>query len=292
MSIAKRKIGFYSLSVTQIADNKREIINPIIIRDIINHIMSLDKKDRVNDISKNYKFHLLDYASEVAMVQQLFFKSSKYHHRPPLIDKDTTEERDNPKKLSEGESEKTHAVLKYFDDEVILVKEDRMHGMSIKNIVYYFNKFLWQMRHDADNPINYVVDFSIIPNDDFLQELNNLSRVIIGEVYIDRQILGSDFLNIASRTEEIQSLIQLNIKAQKKKSIKDAALEIYYKFTAESSLIKKIRIFGLNNIGERILLDSDLLKKMGYVSADLDESTGIVNSEQILESLTSIISGF
>lgn len=292
MSVTKRKIGFYSLSVTQISDNNREIINPLIIREVFSYIMSLDRTQRVNDLAKNHKFHLLDYSSELGNIQQLIFKSSKYHHRPPLIDKDTTEERDNPKTLTEGESERTHAVLKYFDNEAILIKEDRMHGITIKNIVYYLNKFLWLMMHNNATTFNHVINFSVIPKDDFFQELNNLSRVVVGEVHIDRQILGSDFLNFASRIEEVQSLIQLSIKAQKRKSIKDATIELYHKYVAESSQIKRIRIHGLNANGDAILLDSDLLKKIEYVSADLDETTGIVDSKQIIARLTSIITGF
>jgi hypothetical protein len=222
----------------------------------------------------------------------LIFKSGKYLHRPPLIDKDTTDERDNPKTLTEGESEKTHAVLKYLDDEAILIKEDRLHGMNIKNIVYYLMRFLWLMMRNNDAKFKYIIKSSVIPKDDFFQELNNLSRVVVGEVHIDRQILGSEFLNYASRTEQVQSLIQLNIKAQRGRSIKDTAIELYHKYVAESSQIKRIRIYGLNDDRDLILLDSDLLKKIGYVSVDLDETTGIVNSEQILASLTSIITGF
>jgi hypothetical protein len=291
MSIAKRKIGFYSLIVNDLSTPSHMVSDPIIIKDVIDYIVNLDKSDRVYDLFKNHKFHLIDYALFEGGAHKLIFKSGKYYHRPPLIDKESASERDNPKTLNEGESEKTHIVIKYKDREAILIKEDRRSGISIGNVIEYLSHYLWLMRRDIDDKIKYSISFNIIAKDNFLKELNNLNRAMAGEIFMDRKLLGSPFLNLSSRTEEVQETLQLIIKAKKKKSIKETLIEIYHKFAANSSNIEKIRIHGLNAKGDSILLDTDLIKKIEYISTGIDEATGIVESNAFIDRLASIMDG-
>jgi hypothetical protein len=289
MSTTKRKMGFYSLAVNDLSTSPPIIVNPSIIIDVINYIMNLDKNDRVFDLYRSHKFHLLDYSYLKDDIHKLIFKSGKYYHRPPLIDKESADERDNPKTLTEGESEKTHLVVKYKHSEAILIKEDRQSGISIKNLVEYLSHYLWLMRRNIDQKIRYNVTFSIIPKEDFLQELNNLSRAMVGEIFLDRKILGSESLNLASRTEEVQETLQLIIKAKRKKSIKETLIDIFHNFVANISEIAKIRIYGLNDKGDTILLDTDLIKKIEYISTEIDEATGIVESNKFLARLATIM---
>lgn len=288
MSIAKRKIGFYSLVPTDLSVAGPASSNPQIIIDIIDFIMSLNKFDRIYDLEQNKRFHLLNYAARNGNVEKLIFTSGKYNHRPPLIDKETADERDNPKTLSEGESEKTHVVLKYNDDEIILLKEERFHGIHINTIVNYFYKMLWTMNKN----LNYKINFSIIPKTDFYHELAQLNRVTIGEAHVERQLIGSEYLNYSDRIENVKNSIQITIKARRGRSIKDTLVDLYNKATSASSNIKKIRVYGTNVNGDNVLLDSDIIKMVEYLKTNIDEITGIVNSEMILTNLAKMISGF
>lgn len=289
MSTTKRKMGFYSLSVKDLSASPPIIANPSIITDVINFIMDLSKNDRVFDLYRSHKFHLLDYSDLNDDIHKLIFKSGKYYHRPPLIDKESADERDNPKTLTEGESEKTHIVVKYKHMEAILIKEDRKSGITIKNLVEYLSHYLWLMRRNIDKKIRYIITSSVIPKENFLKELNNMSRVMVGEIFMDRKILGSESLNLASRTEEVQETLQLIIKAKRKKSIKEALLDIYHNFASSISEITKIRISGLNANGDIILLDTDLIKKIEYISTEIDKATGIVESNKFLARLATIM---
>ncbi len=286
MSISKRKIGFYSLKIEKISDEATEE-SPTILRDLISKILKVDEIDRIYDIKRSNKFHLLKSSAKNGTAYNLVFESAKYYHRPPLVDKDTALSRDNPKELTEGELENTHIALKYNKDEIILLLEERTVGISIGVLVTYFNLFFNRLMKDEDK--SYRMDYSIIPKGDFLKELEKLERVRFGNIYVDKQIIGSEFLNFSNRIETLQDEIVLTIKAKKKHSMKDTIRTIANKFFAQDSRISKIRVYGFSKEGNQVLLDTDIVKMIEYVEVDLDSATGIVDSKEIFHKLNGII---
>ncbi len=286
MSTSKRKIGFYSLRILNPKKDGKEV-KPIILKHLIDAILKLNKLERILDVKRSNKFHLLTFHSNKYNFHNIIFSSAKYYHRPPLIDKDTAGLRDNPKQLSEGELEHTHISLKYSSDEIILLLEERSVGISIGKIVFYFNQYFRKILNDEHN--TYVIDYSIIPKGNFLQELDKLKRVRFGQIYTDKLILGSEFLNFAKRTETVQENVQIIIKAKRGHSIKETIKIIARKFYAENEKISKIRIYGNSKEGNQVLLDTDIVKMIEYIDVDPDSSTGIVNSDEIFISLNSIL---
>ena len=107
--MAKRKIGFYYLFF------KRDDVEMPIEANLLNVLAFLGLKSRVErkqDIS-NDRFAFLDSYSHNTTQEndllELLFKSAKHSYRAPLLDKNTVEERENPKTMAEGEQMKTHA---------------------------------------------------------------------------------------------------------------------------------------------------------------------------------------
>ena len=96
---------------------------------------------------------------------------------------------------------KTHALIKYKDDDAILFLETGSNMLTCANIVEYLNKMLSHYNAQfsiEERKIQGRFDFNMIPCDNFREVLNKMNRVVCAEVYIDKQILGSDILNFKS----------------------------------------------------------------------------------------------
>lgn len=291
MSKSQRKIGFYFLKLKDKLDNDL-FYRPSEITHVIKYIESLGNSERIHDILSTNKIHLLEkIEKEKEKIYKLIFVSAKYHHRPPLINKETAEERENPKKLSEGEQEKTHAAIKFLDDELILIMEDRRAGISISAICNYLTKFAKKYYKDINGDLPYKIEHSIVPKEGFLSELEKLSRARLGDIYVNKQLLGSEALDFSNRTEEIQEHITISVKSKKNRNIKDLCKDLYHKIGSEKTKINKLRVYGVSKEGNQIILDTDIIKKIQYVDVGLDSGTGIVNSDDVFYSFIAILDG-
>jgi hypothetical protein len=282
-----RKIGFYTIELRKYRSD--ETLNPILLKDVIEYILSKEIKERITD-GKESKFRLLRSAQFKDKIHKLLFTSAEYNKRPNLIDRQTAADRESPKKMSEGEDERTHVLLKYGAEEIIVITEERRNGLSITSIVNYLKEYYLEYRKENPESTLYRITYSIIPKDDFLGELKKLERVRIGDVFIDKQILGSEFLNFSDKITQSQQEIVLSIKAQKGQSIKSMMIEIYNRLNGETSRIKKLRISGNNEDGNPVLLDTDLIKKIEYIEAAYFKTTGELRPSDVflkLEELSS-----
>ncbi len=288
MSTANRKIGFYSL---YLKDRKNEDVRhpASIIREVLDYILSFEKVGRIQDLKNSNKFHILASRGTNGEIENLIFESAKYFHRPPLIKKDTAEERDNPKELDEGEAEKTHVSMKFLEDEILTIIEERKPGISISQLVSYLSKFLRTYYHTNGKKLDFRISLLIIPKDNFLSELRKLVRVNLAHLHVDKKLIGSEFLNFSDRLGDLNDDVDISIKAIKYKSIKELVRIIFNSFRTQNTIIKKIRVYGYNDEGNQILLDTDLIKKVEYIEVDIDIPTGIVNSRDIFIKFNEII---
>lgn len=293
MSRELRKIGFYSIKL-QDKERKDLTYSTEKLKEIINFIMNLSKEKRKVDIEKTNKFYFLKQVENKNSIQNIIFESAKYNHRPPLIDKETLNERDNPKKLTEGELEKTHVALKYKKEEIIVVLEERKAGVTIHQIISYFYNFA-KMYYQSKNPpeeLLYYFSIGVIPKGEFLAELKKLSRAIRLEVFLNKQLLGSEFLKYANKTEEVKDEIILTIKAQRMMSLKELAKQFFNEFGVRKAEIKKIRVIGISEEGNKVLLDTDIIKKVEYIETELERSTGVVRSNELFYKLNEILRSY
>lgn len=291
MSIQKRKIGFYSIRVKDIK-NRDNCLDPTRLRPVIDYIDSLQRSDRLYDIPSSNKFHILNFISPTSPKldsQNFIFVSAKYNHRPPLINKETAQERDNPKELIEGEQENTHLALKFFKDEIVLIMEERKAGISINTVISYLTQY--SMKY-YNNKLDFKIEWLIIPKGDFLHELKKLERVKFGNIYTDKQLLGSEYLNYSGSTEQVDEDLYITIKAKRKGSIKSVIESFFSKLSANSSRIKKIRVCGYTKEGNQIMLDTEIIKKIEYVNAELNKTTGIVDSDDLFKKFAEILDGY
>jgi hypothetical protein len=290
MDTIQRKIGFYSLKLKRLRKEKT-YEPPDELKKVFSHILKLDEKDRVVEqkTPTAKRFHVLRKSKLSQDTQAILFVSAKFNHRPPLIDRDTAERRSNPKRLREGEEELTHIVLKYRKDEIVVLIEEHNPGISIGWLAKYLMILANSYYKSKDEKRKWKIENSVIPKDNFLCEMQKLSRVVIGEVHTEKKLLGSEFLNYSNKTDQVKDDLVLYLKAEKNKSILSPLEDIYRKYKKNDGEIIKIRVEGINEYGNRILLDTEIIKKIQHIDALANEDTGVIQSSELFRDMLSII---
>lgn len=287
MSVSNRKVGLYYFDFIDKNENKLNEDKLIeYFNGLLDFINAKDYEDKIIEISTSNRFYFVESINKVKTKIDIVFKSAKIGHRPPLIKKDTGEERENPKLLDEGESEKTHLTIKYKDDEIIVALEERKVGITIGQIVKYLNDF------NIQNPVeeHYSINLNIIPYSGFIEHLNDFERITIGKIEMDKQYLGSEYLELADFGNTIQENITVTIKANRRNSIiPDSINKLYSKYKQNDTKVKRIRIQGYTSEKTKIQLDTESLKKIEHIEANIDDLTGLVDTNDVFEKLNIIL---
>jgi hypothetical protein len=277
-----RKIGFYYFTVN---DAEMDLHDCFV--NTLNVIEQLSNLDRKRTIVGN-KFGYLDTIASFNNNRrhQLVFKSATNNFRPPLLDKDTVNERDSPKSITEGETHKTHLVSKMVNGDLIVILESYRDGLTIRQVVNYLNSF----SSDIENPYHFHAE--MILKDDFLEELNGLERVVSAEIYVDKQLLGSETLNFSERINPVKHEVVLSVKALNRDNIVDFARDLYGKFTGGRQEIRRIRLKGKSEDNSVVILNTDRIERQEYVHPGIDGNTGEIITDELLEAMEGIMFNF
>lgn len=290
----KRKIGFHWLRLSKMIGEERVYNNvEASLTSLLSYIYSLPKTQRKYDIT-NDKFCFVDnyrYDSNEHCVELLII-SAKHSYRAPLIDKDTVESRDNPKRINEGEQIKTHMLLKFMEDDAIVFLEMGLNILKMKNVVDYLNSFIRLNNTSSDETFDGLFSSEMMPRDDFNEVLNNMSRVVCAELFISKSLLGSDALNFCNITNDIQENLVLSLKSEKKRSIKDTICQIMTYFSGANSKINRVRIRGIMPNSNDSIIDTQFIIKKEYVEVEQNPDTGEFNSRDMFTQLRLLANDF
>lgn len=283
----KRKISFNWLHITKIVNGVDVFTNVESILPVcLEYICQFDKVQRKYDLTKDKFCFIESYRFDTtAQYVELLFKSAKHSYRAPLIDKNTVEERDNPKRIDEGEQVKTHLLLKFKEDDAIVFLETGLNLMTMANIVEYLNSFLVSFNNTDEKKIEGQFTFDMIPREDFQEVLDSMARVVCAEIYVDKTLLGSDALNFSNITEDIQENMVLTLKSEKKKSIKSTLFQIVNYFNGTDSKINRIRVKGKLANNNESIIDTSFIIKKEYVDVEQNEDTGEFNTSSMFTQL-------
>lgn len=288
MRDTKRKVGFFYLTFRQNEDNI-SIENAVL--QSLNYITSLSKTNRKQDFSDD-KFCFIETFNydEENNILKLLFKSARHSYRSPLINRRTVEERENPKSNDEGERYQTHLIIKFKDGDAIVFLETYQGALKLKQVTDYLNHFnlLYNSSHTR-NRLKFFFNFEIIPRDNFREVLESLERVVCANIYIEKQLLGSDALNFSNRINEVQEEIIIEVKAKRNRDISSTVNDLFAKFNGGQT-IKKMRIVGRNQNNNEVILDTDFIVKREYVNAQINEETGEINSTYMFSQLSDLAS--
>jgi hypothetical protein len=288
-----RNIGFYFISL-ELNSNRTEVLPAARLKEILAYVASLGKRDRrrVWDTDSYYFLSEVEGVEGREDIDKLIFKRAKYGSRPPLVHKETLEERDNPKELTEGERVLTHIVLRYFQDEVVALLESVAGGVTIGRIEHYLNDYAARFHESRGEQKNYTISHQIVATENFTEALSKLNRVAVGKVFIEKQYLGSEYLNLSNRTRDVREQIEIQVKAQRKKSIEDFIEDVYAVFQSADSKVLRIRAEGFNQESQPVTIDTDILRKTEPLNFSPNILTGELRSSEVFGQLVEMIQQF
>ena len=292
--MAKRKIGYFYLEFEQ-GEGHYEIQDVFVT--VMSYCMSREKNDRLHNLP-NQKFCFLNEfteSNEHPDLYKIVFKSAKHSYRAPLLDKNTANERENPKTLEEGELYKTHLVIDFHDNEEfgVVYIENAQNLLSMQQVVMYLNAFLFKYNDetDEDSKINGLFKQSYMARSDFREALDEMCRVSVATLTVDKAIVGSNALNYSNQIEEAQEDIQLTIKAKRSVSIKNLIYGALNRLNSGDMPIKRMRIHGKLDNDNDCIIDTDKFAKKEYVEVQQNADTGEYDTRHMFLQLINLVYG-
>ncbi len=195
--------------------------------------------------------------------------------------------------MEEGEQIKTHLLIKFVAGDAIVFLETGHNILTLKLITEYLNTFisLYNNVHRRDG-IEGDFSFDMIPRDDFREVLDSMERVLCAEIFIDKQVLGSDALNFSDRIDHVQENIIIELKTKRSQTIKQAIYDIYSKLTGGRTDIRRIRVKGKMSDTNESVIDTSFINKKEYIDAQQNEETGEYNTAYMFSQLEILSRGF
>lgn len=289
--MAKRKIGFYYIYLKN-GELESPSWSPLL--SVLNHVMAMSRSDRKRDLDGN-KFAFMDtFSRPEENLVTILFKNAKHSYRAPLLNRNTVEERENPKTMDEGEQMKTHIVLKLVEGSIIALIECGNNLMTANNIVDYLDFGLLSLNEtlEEEHKIQGHFAFYMMPRDDFREMLDNMNRVTCASIYYDKAVLGSEAFEFANTSESMQDDIVVQLKAKRKKSILDSLYHFVDKHNNGNGRVKRIRVVGRTNNNNETIIDTGFIIKKEFVEVNQNDDTGEFNSLDMFASIKDLSNQF
>ena len=256
----------------------------------------------LDDESKKYNINRTKFCS-IEFINQLeqrdcngrlkcFFgciKSAPFGVNKPLLDYSDNTERDNPKNLTEGEKEQNYFILAFnSNSEFEIIFQKSGLGISINQFKNYIdnliNKYL--------SSINLEKEFRTEMGDIIIENLNDIidriDRIVECKLYIDKQVLGSDFLGLSNRTLSVKRELTISAKAEYNESIVEFLRDILQNIT-HNNTISRVWVRGKDNYNNEAKFFIEKIMKENTINVDINPTTGSVVRESIKQAMINLI---
>lgn len=246
MSQKKRKLGYWGI---EFSVGDETYFDSSLFQNFIEYLKGLDSTQLLQRDSQNSKAISLDKiwttSSQGRRLYEIRFKSCKYNHSPDYMSSRDGTERPTEKKTYEGDKELTHLCLRIDTEEAFCVIEERKSGVTLGAVIRYLNRLLrdYLLAQGDETPIALFA--SIVPSEDFMSALNSAEKITIAELFVQKDVMGSGYLNYLDVDASTREDVVMTVKAKRRQSFTKRALQdAYIKMTTEGTEIKRIRLRG------------------------------------------------
>jgi hypothetical protein len=213
----------------------------------------------------------------------LVFKSAKYEESCEVINTDTMELKGVLKEPPDGDIKKTHLCIRSLQgsERFIAILESNFYGIGKSDIAAYLNKQFNSIHENSDEQYSYTVSFQIMPSEEFLTELDKMTKINLLRITVDtKDLTMGDFHSIAER-DELRPTVELHLRKERgKKFPKDLVSSVYqtHRDVNAKQHIRKIAVEGANESGS-LKIDTDSIQMKHRIDVATNPPTNEVNTE-------------
>lgn len=205
------------------------------------------------------------------------FRTGRYGHTAPLINREDGSERNHDKTTDEGEKELTHLCLKIKEEYIIGSIENNKYGITASMITTFFNNYLKQRDSNISIRLSYL---SMKGMSDILSKAQRISSIELECKY--KKIDDDIFQNIYG--DGIKETFSVKLTPEKKRTFcKDPVMKMYDSVGPEQK-ISRMKIAIRTEDGDDMLLDTLLDKVKDQITVEVDPN-GVVVSSRIFPEL-------
>lgn len=293
MSVQNRKIGYFTIDFE---DGDERFFDKNIFKRLLTYINGLSGADRIitdKKTSKAVDIQKIDIYKKGSMdLAKVVFKSCKFNHSPNYMSSVDGTERKTDKKLTEGEKEITHMIMRIDDNEAYTICEQRRAGVNISSVIKFLNMNLNKMKVEKDEDVEDFegkIAFGYIPAEEFLELIDSSDRIVSAELYTERKLLGTEYLDILELDDNSREDIVVTVKAKPRQSLAKRALkDSFNKFTSAGSKVQRIRLYAKDENNYNVIIDTSSAKKMEEITVELKED-GTVDTYSIFSKMEDLL---
>ena len=290
MSTQRRKLSYFGIDFLS---GEQHSFDSTLFCEFLAYLNNLSTPNKLFNDEKTKKAvaldRILDETKEGIHLYKVVFKSCKYNHSPDYMSSRDGSERISDKRLDEGDKELTHMCMRIDGHEAYTVFEDRRNGVTIGGVISYFNRHLKDFLHIRGLDNDFYLWAGIVPSDDFITALNGATRISVADVFVDKSVLGSGYLNLMEVDASSQDDLVMTLKTKPRQSLSKRAIqETFRKLSTEGTVVNRIRLYGKDINRMNIMIDSLYRKKVEEVSVDLLPN-GVVDSYSIFAKIEEVL---
>lgn len=290
MSVQKRKLSYWGIEF--ISGDNHFFNAPLFCR-FLSYVQGLSTDEKLFRDEKNNKAVALssirDETKQGLHLFKIVFKSCKYNHSPDYMSSADGSERPTDKQLYEGDKELTHMCMRIDGNEAFTIFEERRNGVTMGGVIKYFNKLLHSFLAQEGETNNFYLWANIIPPDDFLTALEAADRVSVAELFVEKKVLGSNYLGLMDVDANSQDDLIMTLRSKPRQSLPKRALrQTFLSLTTEGSKVSRIRLYGKDINKMSVMIDSLKGKRVEEVTVDLTPN-GVVDSYSIFAKIEEVM---
>ena len=290
MSTQKRKLSYFGIDFLS-GENHR--FDPALFCDFLAYLDALSTQDKLFNDEKTKKAvsinRMLNETKSGLHLYKIVFKSCKYNHSPDYMSSRDGSERISDKRLDEGDKELTHMCMRIDGHEAYTIFEERRNGVTIGGVISYFNRHLKDFLHARGITDDFYLWAGVVPPDDFITALSNATRISAADIYVDKAVLGSGYLNLMELDASSQNDLVMTLKTVPRQSLPKRAVQgLFRRISTEGTVVNRIRLYGKDINGMNTMIDSLHQKKVDEVSVNLLQN-GVVDTYSIFAKIEEIL---
>lgn len=290
MSTQRRKLSYYGIDF--LSGDEHSFI-PELFCTFLEYLKDLPSQEKLFNDEKTKKAtsveNILLERKEGLTLVKVVFKSCKYNHSPDYMSSLDGSDRASDKRLDEGEKELTHMCMRIDSHEAYTIFEDRRNGVTIGGVIAYFNRHLknfLQMRGIQDS---FYLWAGLVPPDDFMTALENVTRISIADIFVNKRVLGSGYLDLMDLDANSQDELVMTLKSKPRQTLPKRAIRTtFIKLTTGGTEVERIRLYGKDINKMNTIVDSLNQKKTEEIIVDLLPN-GTVDSNSIFARIEEIL---